>query len=67
MKVLTKKDKIRIANSYKIMCKTQLCCKESEKVGKTRRGRKKHKDIMFPYPKRGKHNVVDGRTVPIER
>lgn len=41
-----------------------LCCKPSGKVGRTRRGRKKHKAIQFPYPKRAHHRFVDGVTVP---
>jgi hypothetical protein len=73
MKKLTKQDKIRMAKSYKQMCLTQLCCKETSKVGRTRRGRKKgdlvhgtyriHRE--FPYSKRGQHNVIDGVTVAV--
>lgn len=41
-----------------------MACTEAEHVGKKRRGRKKNKVLQFPYPKRGKHRVVDGITVP---
>lgn len=48
---------------YKRMCTTELCCKESSKVGKTRRGRKKNRSkFRFHWPKKFKHFPLSGST-----
>jgi hypothetical protein len=54
--------------------RTELNQKPSGRIGRTRRGRLKG-DIgkgrnerlqrTFPYPKRGAHQVVDGKTVAV--
>jgi hypothetical protein len=46
----------RLEEAYERMCKTELCCKESGKIGRTRRGRRKGlSKLRFHWPKGGKH------------
>jgi hypothetical protein len=61
--MIEKRRREKAEAAYKRMCKEELSCLESGKVGRKRRGRKKNKEIMFPYPKRGQHRMVDGMTV----